>query len=363
MNNSIDIIAIRQNDIHSADKAFAEFMSLTERHLNDETSLNHSLYKRCNGIDLEKVAVEALKQVAPKTPFRPENIELISGARFPDIVAERYYGVEVKSTKDNSWKSTGSSIVESTRIEYVSKIYMLFGNLGSDPAKFKCKPYEECLYNIAVTHSPRYLIDMELKEHNEPNIFDKINIPYDDFREYDENHKITEVRQYYKQKAAKDKKLEMPWWMGEEGTPVSLSFYNDLSRSQKDEIDRRMFILFPSIFNSEFKPAALWLCNRYALLCPNMRDVFTAGGKIDSLGNVKLKHAVPQIINRLYKFKDNIIKLLKNPDLFLIQDVCDYWQITCPPTKYYENWLVLINKAFKKNPALHEIDINEIFNL
>ena len=99
-------------------------MSLTEKCLNERTENDNKLYKKCNGSELEKVALNVLRDVAPSTPFRPENIELVSGARFPDIVAEHFYGVEVKSTKDNNWKSTGSSIVESTRIDDISRIYM-----------------------------------------------------------------------------------------------------------------------------------------------------------------------------------------------------------------------------------------------
>lgn len=362
METNFNIIAIRQHDVHSADLAFAKFMSITEQCLNEKTAKNHQLYKKCNGTELEKVAVDVLKEVAPSTPFRPENIELVSGARFPDIVAERFYGVEVKSTKDDNWKSTGSSIVESTRIADVSRIYMLFGKLGGNPAQFKCKPYEDCLYNIAVTHSPRYLIDMELDEHKEPNIFDKINIPYDKFRLYDESTKISKVRQYYKQKAKAEGKLEMPWWMGEEGTSVTLSFYNDLGRSKKDGIDVRMFILFPCIFNSDFKPAALWLCNRYALLCPNMRDLFTAGGKIKTLGKMKLAHPVPQVINRLYNSKDDIIALLKHPDSALIQDIADYWPLISSPRNLYEQWLKQVDDIFKHNKALSDLNIKTILN-
>jgi len=362
MNNNFNIISIRQRDLNSADLAFAEFMSLTEKCLNERTENDNKLYKKCNGSELEKVALNVLRDVAPSTPFRPENIELVSGARFPDIVAEHFYGVEVKSTKDNNWKSTGSSIVESTRIDDISRIYMLFGKLGGNPAQFKCKPYENCLYNIAVTHSPRYLIDMELDEHNEPNIFDKINIPYDRFRLYDEKSKITKVREFYKQKALEKGKLEMPWWMGEEGTSINLSFYNDLDRIEKDKIDIRMFVLFPCIFNSEFKPAALWLCNRYALLCPNMRDLFTAGGKVKKLGEIELPESVPQIVNRLYRFRKEITALLKHPDNSLVQDINDYWSISCPKKSYYKHWLGLIQDVFMQNKELKDLDIAKILN-
>ena len=123
-----------------------------------------------------KQLTKALHEVAPHTPFRPEEIKLVSGAKFPDIQAEQYYGVEVKTTASDTWKSVGSSIVESTRIEDVSMIYMLFAKLGGDFAEFRCKPYEDCLDNISLTHQPRYQIDMELEEKKRENIFQKMKI-------------------------------------------------------------------------------------------------------------------------------------------------------------------------------------------
>jgi len=58
-------------------------------------------------------------------------IELVSGQKFPDIVAyinqNKAFGVEVKTTKQKKWKSTGSSIFEGTRVPNVENIYLLFG--------------------------------------------------------------------------------------------------------------------------------------------------------------------------------------------------------------------------------------------
>lgn len=106
-------------------------------------------------------------------------IELIGGQKFPDIVANKYYGIEVKTTTQNHWKTTGNSVLEGTRVDDVERIYMLFAKLAS-PIEFRCRPYEEVLSEVVVTHSPRYLIDMNLKVGN--TIFDKIKMPYDTLR-------------------------------------------------------------------------------------------------------------------------------------------------------------------------------------
>ena len=133
--------------------------------------------------DLEKDIHRYLTESAKETIFE-NNIELISGQRFPDIVAyvnrNKAYGVEVKTTKQNKWKSVGSSIFEGTRVEDVQKIQLLFAKLVN-PIEFKCRSYEECLYDVAITHSPRYLIDMNIEK--EESIFHKIGVTYDELRD------------------------------------------------------------------------------------------------------------------------------------------------------------------------------------
>jgi hypothetical protein len=47
--------------------------------------------------------------------------------------------------------------------EYVEDIYVLFAKMGGKYPEFLCRPYQEVMCDIAVTHSPRYLIDMKLE--------------------------------------------------------------------------------------------------------------------------------------------------------------------------------------------------------
>ncbi len=354
----MNIIQIRNQDIHAADEAFAEFMSLTENHLNEKTRGDFSLYKKCNGTDLEKVALEALHEIAPATPFQKENIKLVSGAKFPDIIAEKYYGVEVKSTKEDSWKSTGSSIVENTRVEDVARIYMLFGKLGGERAEFKCLPYQDCLSNIAITHSPRYLIDMELMQNNAQTIFDKIGTEYDEFRQLDERSKVAMVRNYYKERAKQQGKVQMPWWMGEDtpSAPV-LSLYSDMTIHEKRDIVARMFVLFPEdVLNGNYNRAALWLCNRYSVIDLHLRDSFSAGGKIESVGKVHLPHKMPKVLEKLYKVRHIIFSLLAVPDSNLVADINFFWDKSNCPKSYREQWIEKVFNAFKMHKELRGVN-------
>ncbi len=357
-----NIIAIRSRNIREADKAFDEFMAKTECCFNERSLVEPKLYKNCTPAELEKVTEQLLKDVCPSTPFRPEDIKLVSGNKFPDIMATDYYGVEVKSTNKNKWTSTGSSIVETTRSELVERIYMLFGNLGSEPPKFRCKPYQDCLSGIAVTHAPRYLIDMCL--HEEETILSKMETSYDDFRTLDEKSKISKVRSYYLRKARQENKIEMPWWMGEDGDAdrtscINLSIFSDQSKTVKLDLTMRAFILFSSIFDKDtsvrYKQIALWLCNRYSLICHNMRDSFTAGG-VAIIGNLRC----PKIVGNLIKHSKTIKKLLDHPDIDIVEDIRDYWDFDYDEQDYYSSWLNMVERAFNHNPDLKHINIRKL---
>src|SRR5690625_4323947 len=95
--------------------------------------------------------------------------------------------------------------MESTRIESVERIYLLFGKLR-EPIKFKVKPYEDCLSEIVVTHSPRYKIDMQLNKSE--TIFEKMGVEYDEFRK--SNHSIELVKEYYRKHLKPNENL---WWI------------------------------------------------------------------------------------------------------------------------------------------------------
>ncbi len=360
INREESIVAIHKREINTVSKAFAEFMALSENEFNLRSHKDPKLYKGLSPSGLEVVTRDLLRDVAPMTPFRPEDITLVSGHSFPDIMATDYCGVEVKSTKDDKWTSIGSSIVESTRNTTVENIYMLFGKLGGNPPEFKLRPYQDCLSEIAVTHSPRYVINMELSE--KENIFTKMKKPYNSFRLLGEKEKISEVRKYYTQKAKSEGKNEMPWWMGETAS-VNLAFYNDLSTFEKEKMMIRCYIIFYSMYDSDpqsrYKRIALWLCNHYSLLCPNMRDFFSAGGVCNILYKGKYRQ-YPHIVGEVVEKVPIIKKLLDNPDVELIKDIDDFWDFKYDRNNLFDSWLLMLEQHFSRNRTLSEVPIREL---
>jgi len=355
-------IAVKEKRTDISDAAFVNLMELTESNLNEWAKLDRLYFKKIDSSEMEKVAETTLKEIAPSVQFNPKNIKLISGARFPDITAEKFYGVEVKTTKENKWTSTGSSIIESTRIEDVETIYMLFAKFGGDPAEFRCKPYEECLSDIGVTHSPRYHIDMDLDSKVKKTIFQKIGVPYEDFYKMEDNDKIRSIKNFYIENAKKKGKAEMPWWIGDNAISMTIKFFNEQSLKDKRILRARMFILFSEMFDNDYRRACLWLCSKYSLLCYNIRDLFSAGGKIDKLGKKVLKNKVPRIIKNLYDSLDDVKTLLMHPDNRLLDDIIEYWGYTPDFDKLYEVWEERTKKKIISNHDYDELSLSDVFD-
>lgn len=354
-------VAFKLEGMNKTDELVSSLLSKSIEFMNDTACRNPRSYDHLSGSQVEILSCTSMKKVAPSLGFPKDRIELVSGHVFPDIILHSYnYGVEIKSTQKDAWTSTGSSIVETTRSNEADRIYMLFGKLGGKP-EFRCKPYQQCLSNIAVTHSPRYLIDMNLGPKDD--IFAKMNTDYDDFRALSETDKISKVRQYYIDKARKEKKSEMPWWMGGT-TSVNLSFYNDLTVDEKSEILARACILFKSLYSKDgknrYRPISLWLCNNYSLLCPNMRDDFSAGGKCSVINGKLLKTPYPHIVEELLKNHSRIKALLYHPDEDILMGIQDYWDFDYDKNDLYGSWLDMVVQCFFQNPQLAYVPIREL---
>ena len=361
-----NIITVRNRNLQKADEAFADFMIMLESYLNEKAAAIPGTYCDCKSKELENVVVNVMKELCGRTPFRAEEIRLVSAQYFPDIIAEKYYGVEVKSTKENHWTSTGSSIVESTRDKNVENIYMLFGKLGGKTAEFKCRPYEDCLSDIAVTHSPRYLINMELTK--EQTIFSKMGVAYDQLRNAPDSIEI--VRKYYREKAIKAKKKAMPWWLGtsaeeslEEHTDMNISLWVDNGEYADPERNKRLkaeiFILFPEVVSGNYENAALWLCTRRSVVNFHMRDTFSAGGQQLKLNDELLPFPLPHVVGELLE-SATLIKnyLLNSDDLDL--DISEFRPELMLPNRY-EVWLNDIwkrihqLKPYKRKETIEEL--------
>lgn len=312
------------------DKSQIEFENLlnsSHQLIEEKAKLDTEYFLNRSATDFEKDVFDSLCEVATGTDF-DKTIQLISGHKFPDIVAGKFYGVEVKTSKQNYWKSTGNSVLESTRVDNVERIYIFFAKL-TDPLGFKYRLYQDCLYDIAVTHSPRYLIDMELKDGE--SIFNKIGMSYDELRT--QKNPIKPIVAYYRSIA---KRGEEPWWMDSGETPEvtlkpTVSLWSNLSANEKKILRNEAMARFPEVFgrsSSKYQKLASWLAARHGVVDSSLRDRFSAGGTVDlKVGNIIYKK-LPRVFGHL---QDNSSEIIKAVTGVTPEEAKDYWDLSFEP--------------------------------
>lgn len=334
---------------------FDLLLNSTISELNEHAQKSSQKVASLLGRNLEPYVRDVMTDLAVGTVFE-NSIELIGGQKFPDIVAKKYYGIEVKTTTQNHWKTTGNSVLESTRVDSVERIFMLFAKLAS-PIEFRCRPYEEVLSEVVVTHSPRYLIDMNLEKGN--TIFDKIKTPYDSLRKNE--NPIRPIVDYYKSKLKPGEEL---WWMDAENdskpSNIVIKIWNNLSLKEKQELKNRAMVYFPELFGNKsdkFGRLAIWLVTREAVICPNVRDLFTAGGKRDYTVGNKIYPKVPRIFLNLFGNIPSIIETIMQTSAF---ELSEYWEIkTTDKTKLFD-WIDLVAEHAKKIQDAKHLNIKQI---
>ena len=264
--------------------------------------------EKISGNDFEEIVYESAVNCAQGTNL-DNRIVHTADRDFPDIVAADYYGIEVKATKKDGWTSIGNSVLESSRISSVQKIYLFFGKLGGTP-DIRYRDYATCLNGISVTHYPRYKIDMNLPMGE--SIFDKMGVPYEKLRSM--QNPISEIRRYYKTQMSSSDSL---WWVDDDSendpnlSPIIRNL-SSLPTEEKDTIVASIMAYFPEIFSSsskKYERIPAYLVSQYGVVTANLRDFFTAGGQVQiEYDNEHIK--VPQIVSR-------VSQLAKKISLFL----------------------------------------------
>nr|WP_288832984.1 hypothetical protein [uncultured Flavobacterium sp.] len=334
---------------------FDLLLNSTISELNIHAQKSSNKVATLSGRNLEPYVRDVMMDLAVGTVFE-NSIELIGGQKFPDIVAKKYYGIEVKTTTQNHWKTTGNSVLEGTRVDSVERIFMLFAKLAS-PIEFRCRPYEEVLSEVVVTHSPRYLIDMNLEKGN--TIFDKIKTPYDTLRK--KENPIRPIVDYYKSKLKSGEEL---WWMDAENdskpSNIVIKIWNNLSLKEKQELKNRAMVYFPELFGNKgdkFGRLAIWLVTREAVICPNVRDLYTAGGKRDYTVGNKIYPKVPRIFLNLFDNIPTIVETIMQTSAF---ELSEYWESqTTDKTKLFD-WIDLVAEHAKKIQDAKHLNIKQI---
>ena len=269
---------------------------------------------------------EACRQIQLATKANEIDVEvkLVSGKSFPDIVfVGTEFGVEIK-TAQSGWKCLGNSVMASTLIEGVSQVYLLFGS-GEEKLDVRFSKYDDSVRSVEVTHSPRYSLDMEVSQ--DESYFKQIGLTLADMLSMDDP-----VSCVVKEARKQLKPGEHVWWISDNlSAPLRINSWSDLGDNEKNDLISCAFALFPSAIlkspKADYEEFTLWLSQRKAVICSNMRDNFSAGGRVENLdfGGYIIEDA-PKILSKVRSHLSGVKKIIQtiNPEEWMLCYKCNF---------------------------------------
>lgn len=281
--------------------------------------------RKITGTDFEEIVYDSLIEAG----FDEKSITHRT-QKFPDFVLMDMedgdkIGIEVKKTDTSKWEVLGGSIYESLKND-INDTYVLMAKLGGNEPEVRLRKYEECIADLKVTHSPRFYLNLDLKEgedyltRNDAN--NLLELSGDDL------HK--KIRQLLRTQKS-------TWWS--EGKTVSFS---DLSQEEKGSYLNEGIALFPEVFNGVYKNFTPWLVYSCFVWCGNVRDIFSAGGNvfIEDTGIY-----VSAIMNRALANANSIKKRIFD---MTNEEQEKFWgKVTHQPKERLEIWIGLVEDSLK----------------
>src|SRR3989338_593358 len=313
------------------EERFIELLEKSQNLLVSRLRENNNI----SALDFEELVCEKMQEASVGTEFEG-TIKQTGAHAFPDIVANGYFGVEVKITTKDHWTSTGNSVLETSRIEEVERIFIMFGKLGGEP-DVRYRLYQECLPEISVTHSPRYKINMDLQTGK--SIFDKMGVDYNELRTSEDT--IQQIKSYYRERLKDGEGL---WWIDEESESPSpiIKQFRTLEPEDKERFKVDCMILFPELFKNRanYERAATYMITEFGAVSTSLRDAFSAGGQQEVVV-AKEKRNVSQMLSQLHDYAPKIASRINDIDEELLKF---YWQVPSIGTNKIEQWKNLIDQ-------------------
>jgi hypothetical protein len=248
---------------------------------------------------------------------------------FPEIVLGKF-GVEVKFTTEDSWRSVANSVFESFRSHQVRHIYVVFGKMGGSP-EVRWGRYEECVMHVRTSHVPRFEVDIEAKE----SLFKKFGITYDEFSNLSEEGRMEHVRKYARSRLKPGERL---WWLDgnpDEGhsLPLQVKLFAKLNSEEKLKMRGEASLLCPQIVGSsrnrtKYIDPIMYLLTYRGILAT--RDAFSAGSAAGpERGGDHVKRALVNVQRQMIQAAHYL-----EPALFI-----EYWGSNVLPERRLKEWL------------------------
>jgi hypothetical protein len=263
---------------------------------------------------------------------------------FPDIRINNV-GIEVKFTSNDTWRSVGNSVFESTRDQGVSEIYLVFGKMGGLP-EVKWQKYEDSIIHVRTSHVPRFEVEIG----NSRSLFSQFGLDYAQFKDLEMHEKMTYIRNYARNRLKPNERL---WWLedrpnSEHTLPLVIKFYTELTKKEKEKYRAESSLLSPKIFKSgrdrtKYFDVAAFLFTYYGIIAYQVRDLFTAGSVGDKK-NVRPGKGLIQAATLDIQDRISEAALYLDSALFT-----EYWKFDVEPSLRIIYWLKLVESYCDDN--------------
>ncbi len=260
---------------------------------------------------------------------------------FPDLIVNGF-GVEVKHTIKDNWLAVGNSIFEGTREHKARLIYVIYGKMGGWP-EVRWARYEDCVTHVRISHSPRFVVEME----SPSPFFHNIGISYADFSRLAPADKMRHVRTYSRGRLRKGEQL---WWLEDleeqsHTLPISVRVYRHLADNEKRKLRAEATLLCPEVVQGghargKYDRAGLYLITRHGVFAPQIRDLFSAG----SVGARDGKRGHKYIITAIADIEKEMRQAAQELEEELFTE---YWGFQCSPKQRIAVWLEKADKYAK----------------
>lgn len=258
---------------------------------------------------------------------------------FPDIPMPPF-GIEVKFTENDTWRSIANSVSEGSRNEGVVDIYVVFGKMGGRP-EVRWGKYEDVVMHVRTSHVPRFEIEMGAAE----SLFRKFGISYAEFQKLEMHDKMTHIRNYARGRLREGERL---WWLEDQSEeekgndshtlPLEVRLYMHLTQDEKRKLRAEGALLSPSVVagsrvKNKYNDVVMYILTRYGVLCPQARDLFSAGSvalRADAeRGGIYIHRAMMDIEAEMRRAAADLPN-----ELFV-----EYWGVGCRPEDRIREWL------------------------
>lgn len=254
---------------------------------------------------------------------------------FPDIDLTPF-GIEVKFSQKDTWRSIANSVFEGTRTKDITEIYVVFGKMGGMP-EVRWSRYEDAVMHVRTSHVPRF----ELEIGTSRSLFDQFGIGYSAFRVLPLSERMDHVRAYARGRLKPGERL---WWIeddqeaGSHSLPLEVRLYMNLSQPEKRQLRAEGALLCPQICSgsrvrNKYNDVVIYLLTRHGVFCPQARDLFSAGSVA--------QHSHPEwgpnyTARALADIEDEMRSAAQALDDALF---VEYWGDSCPPDRRIADWL------------------------